>query len=271
LIGASFALAMKRARACAVVAGWDKSSSVLDEALKRGVIDEVDQAFAGEEVSSSDLIYLAMPVEEIIRFFGERGAQVKLGALITDAGSTKREVCRTAQLCLPKDRRFVGGHPIAGSHLRGLRHATAELFKDAPYVLIGDEDESARETALVAFKETLDLLGARVKLMTADEHDRAMALVSHLPQLVASALAAVIKEDADAGALIDLSGAGYRDMTRLAASSWSVWRSILTTNPAHIVMALDALVEKLSAVRAELRGEREGSRLEITGKLFMES
>ena len=271
LIGASFALALKRARLCTVVAGWDKSSSVLDEALERGVIDETDEAFARVEVSSSDLIYLAMPVEEIIGFLNERGASVKRGALITDAGSTKREICRAAQSCLAEDQYFVGGHPIAGSHLRGLRHASAELFNDAPYVLIAGEAEREREPPLVAFKETLRLLGARVTFMTADEHDRAMALISHLPQVVSSALAAVIKDQPDAGALAQLSGAGYRDMTRLAASSWSMWRGILATNPAYIVAALDTLVEKLSAVRDELRGEREGSPLEITGSLFLKT
>jgi prephenate dehydrogenase len=107
--------------------------------------------------------------------------------------------------------------------------------------------------------------------MTADEHDRAMALISHLPQLVSSALAAVVQDQPRAGALSHLSGAGYRDMTRLAASSWSMWRGILATNPAHIVAALDALVEKLSAVRDELRGAGEGSPLEMTGSLFRES
>jgi prephenate dehydrogenase len=271
LIGASFALALKRAGLCAVVAGWDKSSSVLDEARARGAIDETDQAFALGEVSSSDLIYLAMPVEEIIGFLNERGASVKPGALVTDAGSTKREICRAARSALPKDCRFIGGHPVAGSHLRGLRHASAELFKDAPYVLIAGEAESEHETKLYALKETLSLLGARVAFMTADEHDRAMALVSHLPQLVSSALQSVVGDQPDAGALLNLSGAGYRDMTRLAASSWSVWRGILATNPSHIVAALDTLVEKLSAVGDELRGAREGSQLKTTSSLFMKS
>jgi prephenate dehydrogenase len=270
LIGASFALALKRARLCAVVAGWDASSSVLDEARKRGVIDETDEAFARGAVSSSDLIYLAMPVEEIISFLHERGACVKPGALITDAGSTKQEICRAAQSSLPEGRSFVGGHPVAGSHLRGPAHASAELFNGAPYVLVAGE-ETVDKPSLSAFKETLRLMGARVTFMTADEHDRAMSLVSHLPQLVSSALAAVVHEQPDAAGLAHVSGAGYRDMTRLAASSWSVWRGILATNPSHLVAALDTLVEKLSAVRDELRSAGEGALLETTGSLFMKS
>jgi prephenate dehydrogenase len=271
LIGASFALAMRRAGACRRLAGWDVSPHVLDEALRRGVVDEVDHSFAGGEVSASDLIYLATPVGEIVAFLRERGRQVKSGAVVTDAGSTKQEVCRAAREHLPKDRPFVGGHPVAGSHLRGLENARAELFAGAPYVLTSVEDGSDRH-ALAALEETLGLLGARVHLMTAREHDRALALVSHLPQLVSSALAAVIADQTDEAALVKLSGAGYRDMTRLAASPWSVWRDILATNPAQVAAALDALVSKLAAAREELRDHagRGGDGLEITGSLFKE-
>src|ERR1700674_4211060 len=112
LIGASFALALRRASACAQIAGWDSSSSELEEAVRTGVIDEVDQAFAiegaSEGVSSSDLIYLAMPIGEIIGFLRARGRQIKSGAVITDAGSTKVEICHAARLHLPEAQRFVG-------------------------------------------------------------------------------------------------------------------------------------------------------------------
>jgi prephenate dehydrogenase len=269
LIGASFALALKRARACERIAGWDTSVLTLDAALARGVIDEVDSSFAGGAVSSSALIYLAMPVKGIIEFLGARGRQIKPGAVVTDAGSTKSAVCRAARAHLPADRQFIGGHPIAGSHLRGLEHASADLFVGAAYVLVAGEDER-ETTALVALRETLERLGARVFLMTADEHDRALALVSHLPQLASSALAAVVKDQPDARALAGWSGAGYRDMTRLAASSWSVWRDILATNPAHIGAALDLLIRRLTIVRDELQSSSERSVFEATSRLFVE-
>ncbi|SRR6266542_1511072 len=281
LIGASFALALRRAGACARIAGWDASASVLEEAVRAGVIDEVDQAFvdqafgtkgASESVSSSDLIYLAMPVAEIIEFLSKQACQIKPDAVITDAGSTKVEICRAARLHLTGVQRFVGGHPVAGSHLQGLAHARNDLFAGAPYVLVteGDQDQGDAHTAL---KETLDLLGACVTHMTAAEHDRVMALVSHLPQIVASALAAVTKDQPDFSALVSLSGAGYRDMTRLASSSWSVWGGILATNSTETVAALDALVGKLTAVRNELVDCSEGVGLEltITRSLFGES
>ncbi|MGB9179392.1 MAG: prephenate dehydrogenase/arogenate dehydrogenase family protein, partial [Pyrinomonadaceae bacterium] len=252
LIGGSFALALKRSGAVARISGWDVSARSLDEALARGAIDEIDESFAGGEISSADLIYLAMPVDEIIRFFHERGSLVKTGAIVTDAGSTKAEICRVALEYLPAGRHFVGGHPIAGSQHAGISHARAELFNDAPYVLMRDNEQSS-EDALSAVKELIKQTGARVELMTAEAHDRAMAFVSHLPQLMSNALAATVTGQSNADELKRLSGSGYRDMTRLAESSWSIWRDILLTNDANIADALDLLIEKLVSVRDELR------------------
>jgi prephenate dehydrogenase len=175
-------------------------------------------------------------------------------------------VCRAARGLARGGRRFVGGHPVAGSHLRGAAHARADLFEGAPYVLTPAEDggDPASLAALAALEETLRRVGARVCVTSAAEHDRALALVSHLPQLASGALAAVVEALPDADALKALSGAGFRDMTRLAASPWSVWRDILATNPAEVADALDAFVSKLSAVRDELRD----GRLSMAGTLF---
>jgi prephenate dehydrogenase len=271
LIGASFALALRRAGACKQIAGWDVSRSALNEAVTTGAIDEVDQAFAVGSVSSSDLIYLAMPVGEIIEFLREGARQVKPGAVITDAGSTKVEICRAARMHLKEAQQFVGGHPVAGSHLQGLAHARNDLFAGSPYVLVTDREQNAGH-AYTAVKETLELLGANVTTMTAGEHDHAMAFVSHVPQIVSSALAAVTKDQSDADALVSISGAGYRDMTRLASSSWSMWSDILTTNSSETTAALDAFLEKLTAVRDELQecGER-GGELNLTRSLFGET
>jgi prephenate dehydrogenase len=252
LIGASFALALRRAGACVRLAGWDMDASALDEALKRGVIDEADRTFTVGEVSPSDLVYLAMPVGQIIEFLREHTRQIKPGAVVTDAGSTKLEVCRAARAGPRKDWRFVGGHPVAGSQRSGSAHARADLFAGAPYVLTSTEDGSDPD-ALAALEETLGLLGARVRVMTAREHDRALALVSHLPQVVSGALAATVARQPDAASLASLSGTGYRDMTRLAASPWSMWRDILATNPSEIADALDVLLAQLAAARDELR------------------
>ena len=250
LIGGSFALAFRRIEPGATIAGWDTSPPVLKAALQRGVIEKVDEAFASGGMSNSDLIYLAMPVNAIIDFLRTGGAQIKPGAVITDAGSTKEEICRAARERLPQDRIFIGGHPIAGSEHAGLSHARANLFTGAPYVLI-DEDFHLAEPRR-RLQKTLAPIGARVKFMSAAEHDRALAKVSHLPQLLSSALAAAIKCDPNSAEMLAVAGSGLRDMTRLSKSSWSVWRDILATNPACIKLALDDFMLRLQALRGEI-------------------
>jgi prephenate dehydrogenase len=252
LVGASFALALREAGACSGVAGWDTDPVVLGEALRLGVIEEVDEAFREGGVSGSDLVYLAAPVGQIVEFLRAGAPHVRPGAVVTDAGSTKVEICRAASSQTEKAWRFVGGHPVAGSHLRGPAHARAQLFEGAPYVLTPPEDASDL-SALAALEETLGALGARVRVMTAEEHDRALARLSHLPQLVSCALSTAVGEDLGAGELSALAGPGYRDMTRLASSPWAVWRDILDTNPQEVADALDSLIPKLAAARDGLR------------------
>ena len=252
LIGASFALALRRAGACRSVAGWDTDPAALDEAVRLGAVDEADDAFAAGRLSRADLVYLAAPVGQIVELLRARAHHFKPGAVVTDAGSTKAEVCRAALPQAQRGWRFVGGHPVAGSHLCGAAHARADLFEGAPYVL-AEAEEGGDAEALAALAATLKLVGARVRVMPAAEHDRALALLSHLPQLVSCALASAVEGRPDADSLAGLAGAGYRDMTRLAASSWGVWRDILATNSTEVADALDHLVTKLAAVRDELR------------------
>ncbi len=263
LMGGSFALALRQNSLAERIAGWDVSREALGEALRLGIIDEVDEAF-----NAADLIYLAAPVNEIKKFLSERACQDKEGAIITDAGSTKREIVDAARAHMPEDRFFVGGHPVAGSHLRGVAHSRAELFNGAPYVLV--QDFQTNEEALNALKETIESTGARVRLMSAEEHDRAMAFVSHLPQLVSSALAKTVGSQPDSSSLQEISGTGFRDMTRLAESSWDVWRDIFMTNAAPAARALDILIRELADVRDELIefDSEKGSELALTKLLF---
>jgi prephenate dehydrogenase len=261
LIGASFALALKRSGTCRRIAGWDIAVDVLEEALQCGIIDEVDSSFADGAVSQSDLIYLAMPVGGIIDFLRGLGSQIKVGALVTDAGSTKVEICRVAREHLPDGVVFIGGHPIAGSQHSGLSYSSAELFRDVPYVLV---DDSERTAQLRTFKETLKAIGARVTLMTPEAHDRALTFISHLPQLLSTTLAATLGNVPHVDSLLAVAGSGFRDMTRLAGSSWSMWRDILETNDAQITAALDVFAQELDIVREELRGRSEGKRGEMS-------
>ena len=251
LIGSSFALALKHGQLCDRILGWDTSASVLNNALTLGVIDDVDHALPAGDVSTSDLIYLAMPILQIVRFIREQLPQTKPGAIITDAGSTKRVICDAAIEHLPDNRYFIGGHPIAGSHLSGVRHGRADLFKEATYVLTTGNSAPQSE-AFNQVHSIVKALGARAKLMTANDHDRVVAWISHLPQLLSSALAKAVSEQSDAAALIAMAGPGYRDTTRLAESSWSMWRDVLATNRAEVAAALEAMLASLSSARDAL-------------------
>jgi chorismate mutase-like protein len=270
LIGASFALALRKTGTCRRIAGWDIAEEVLQEGLRRGIIDEVDSSFADGAPSQSDLIYLAMPVSGILELLRERGQQINAGALVTDAGSTKVEICHAARGHLPDGVVFVGGHPIAGSEHSGLAYSDAELFVDAPYVLVDDSEETDQ---LRAFEETLKAIGARVRLMTPEAHDRALTFISHLPQILSTTLAATLGNEPDVEALLAVSGSGFRDMTRLAGSSWSMWRDILESNHGQIAAAVDVFAQKLDIVREELRAHCEGKRAEMseTEQIFTEA
>jgi prephenate dehydrogenase len=252
LVGSSFALALKRNQISERVLGWDVSPPVLDEALDRGIIDEVDQSFSKGAVSNAELIYLAMPILQIVQFLRHHSSHVSCGAIITDSGSTKRTICSAASAHLPATIHFVGGHPIAGSHHSGPQHATADLFAAASYVLTRD-NAAPDSAAFNKVRDTIAALGCQVQIMTAAEHDRVFALVSHLPQLLSSALATTIAQQPDSDALNRMAGPAFRDMTRLAGSSWSMWRDLLASNPREISTALDLVLAKLRAARDELQ------------------
>jgi len=251
LIGVSFALALRRNRLAAHIAGWDTSETALADALSTRILDEVDYSFSIGAMSDADLIYLAMPVNAIVDFLKTQGLSIKAGTLITDAGSTKTTIVHVANEFLPQDSPFIGGHPIAGSHLRGMEHAEADLFSRRPYILIAKEIENPEPCERLS--ETIARIGARSVLMTAGEHDRAMAFVSHLPQILSSVLDNTIESVADSERLLDVAGSGYTDMTRLALSSWSIWRDILLTNHGEIGFALDEFIGRLQLVRDEMR------------------
>lgn len=250
LIGCSFALALRRVCQPGLrITGWDAAPQNLDEALRRGAIDEVAADLAQNRPPAADLIYLAMPVGQIVAFLRDYGAQLAPHTTVTDAGSTKLEICRAASAHLAPHCEFIGGHPVAGSHFSGPAYARADLFEGAAYVLTPLRESAAFDR----FAGVIEDFRARVHCMDAAEHDRALALVSHLPQLMSSALAATVNGREDAARINELSGPGYRDMTRLAASSWSIWRDILASNREPIAEALDAYIARLTAVRDELR------------------
>ncbi|MEK6405535.1 MAG: prephenate dehydrogenase/arogenate dehydrogenase family protein [Acidobacteriota bacterium] len=248
LIGGSFALAARRAGLAERITGWDRKDA-LDEARARGVIDGIESAFDSDRVSEADLIYLAAPVGAILNFLRTRANSLKPGAIVTDAGSTKRSICRAAREALPHEVAFVGGHPMAGSERTGVEFADADLFSGAAYALVADGGPDS--DAMRAVTQVVSSIGANPIAMTAERHDRIAARISHTPQMLSTALALAVARRGEAETLA-LAGSGFMEMTRLAESRWSVWEDICRTNADEVSSALDEAIAEIEAVRAAI-------------------
>jgi prephenate dehydrogenase len=263
LIGGSFALAARHAGLAERITGCG-DKQYLQAALDYGVIDGVDEAFENDELSNADFIYLAAPVGTIIEFLREKGRFIKAGAIVTDAGSAKREICRAAHEFLGEGVHFIGGHPMAGSHKVGVEFANSELFRNAPYAIVIDEanqfsHESAKK-ALQKLTKVIELIGGRPVQLTADKHDEIVARISHAPQLISTAVALAVQKSQGKAAL-ELAGKGFADMTRLAQSNWSVWEDIVDANTDNIDSALTEVIIELQAIREKVTN-KESSQLQ---------
>jgi prephenate dehydrogenase len=258
LIGGSFALALRRAgfRGRITACGGQRGPRW---ALDHGIIDSIEDSFDKGSVSNADLVYLAAPIHGIIHFLETSGSLLKPGALVTDAGSTKLEISRIAKMNLPDSVAFIGGHPMAGSELRGVECARENLFDGAVYALTPDDLTDTQ--SLDVLVELIRAIGANHLVTDPSSHDIAVALISHLPQLVSTSLASLPDGMASNPLAQELAASGWRDMTRLAASSWTIWRDICATNQTNIASALELMIERLKGVReAVAAGDFEGVR-----------
>ena len=263
LIGGSFALAARRAGLAERITGWD-SPDVVDQACALGVIDSPEESFESGGCQS-DLIYLAAPVGAIVSILEHGEKLFRNGSIVTDAGSTKRRICSAAE-SIPSSVQFVGGHPMAGSHNTGLAHADGGLFEDAPYALVHVESGRDSRDAALMMEEVVLALGAKPVQVSAEEHDRIVARVSHTPQLLATSLArsvsgAMSQED------FRLTGSGFAETIRLAGSSWSVWEDICKSNSVEITLALDELISEIR----EMRNNIGSGDFESVGQAFNEA
>jgi prephenate dehydrogenase len=248
LIGGSIALRIRTTWPEVRIVGVDRPS-VLAHATGAGAIERGFERL--DQIPPADLVVLAAPVRQNVKLLGEL-ARLDSHALITDAGGTKREIVKAAS-ALGVASRFVGGHPIGGAERGGFGFAHQELFTGRPWIFTTDAS-----TALPS-RERLEAfvrgLGARPVWLDAAGHDRLMAYVSHLPQLVISALMDTVGAAAQPDGL-RLAGRGLHDSTRLASSPADVWREVCSTNADVVAGALDQMIERLSELRADLqRGE----------------
>lgn len=249
LIGASFGLALRKAGFTGPITGVS-SERALAEALAAGAIDRASPL--PEAAAEADLIFLAQPIGRILDTIHHLDPLVRPGALVTDAGSTK---CEISDLALQHIRRcqFLGGHPMAGKEKRGAAAADAGLFQDATWVLTPEDPADLRTAAAGDFVHWLKRIGAHPIAMDPEEHDRVVALTSHLAQLASTALASTVAEHLHPPERLAVAGPGLTDMTRLALSSYDLWRDILATNSESIERALSVYIQKLEHLRENLR------------------
>ena len=244
LIGGSLGLAARRRGLAGRVIGVGRQSATLDQARQLGAIDEASLDLA-DAVSRADVAVFCTPVSLIAEQVLAAAPGCAQGTLLTDAGSTKAAIVRALDGKLPPGVAFVGSHPLAGSEKRGPEHADADLFQDRVAVVTPTPrgDRAAVERT-VGFWQAL---GSRVKLMSPDEHDRALAVTSHLPHLLASALAAILPPE-----LRELTATGFRDATRIAAGDPSLWTGIFMHNRAALIDALGLVQDQVIQFKTAL-------------------
>jgi len=271
LMGASIALAARRIWPSALLIAIDRKD-VIERAMRMHAAD-----VGGDDLvmaAGADLVILAAPVRANIEMLVELPQHVPGDAVVTDVGSTKREVMAAAA-ALPARLRFVGGHPLAGAAIGGLDAARPDLFKGRPWLVCPDagsnrlrqgSGESAealrakaedpalpRDNRLTDF---IEALGAHPHVISPEEHDALVAYLSHLPQFAASALLHLVGDRAGADGLA-LAGRGLSDTTRLASSPPDIWRDIAETNADNLSHAIDELIELLQRLKPGAAGSRD--------------
>jgi len=252
LIGGSIAMALKGRGTARSVIGVGRSASRLQEARDRGIIDEglLELSVAAYR---SDLLVFCTPVDRIAAGVREAAAACRPGTLITDAGSVKGSICRDLSEELPSGVEFVGAHPLAGSEKQGFEFAEATLFEDRVCVVTPVTTTSPR--ALERVSSFWKSLGATLVEMPPEAHDRSLGETSHLPHLVAAALAATLQSGNRA-----LAASGFRDTTRIASGDPDLWSAILLANRGEVLASLTRFGESLERLRVALE-ERDSRAL----------
>lgn len=246
LLGGSLGLAVRQRGLARQIIGVGHQQASLDLAVQRGAIDAgtLDLRAA---VVHSDLVVFCTPVDLIVAQARQAADHCPPGTLFTDVGSTKAEIVRGLE-GLPRGVRFVGSHPLAGSEKRGIEHAEADLY-DGRLTVITPTPLSAPD-ALRSVRDFWEALGCRVRHLAPEEHDRALALTSHLPHLLASALAGLLPPE-----LHDLTATGFRDTTRIAAGDPVLWTGIFEQNRQAVLQALTRYLDHLRVYEQALRRE----------------
>ncbi len=264
LIGGSFALALRRRKFAGRIVGCDREAA-LKRAKMCGVIDN---GFCEpiDAVRGSQLVVLATPVLAIVDLIRRLGSGLPPSTLLTDVGSTKAAVAQQALEVFGKNarHRFLAGHPMAGKEKSGVEFADAELFKNAVWFLTPLPGQNLHEGLFPEFVGWIDQIGARVAMLPPDDHDRLCAWISHVPQMISTALAAaLVDEFGEEAPLLPAGGRALREMTRISASPYSMWRDIAISNKTNLADALFKVEQRLAHIRENLTTRQLAEEFEL--------
>lgn len=253
LIGGSFGLAIKATGFRGRIVGCD-SKQVLAKAKRKHAIDQ-GSSDPVEACKGSNLVFLATPVGGIIELIAKVAPHLGPDTLLTDVGSTKSEILRAAEKSFRTDmtRRFLAGHPMAGKENSGIEFADPELFQGAVWFFTPAQKQNLKTGKTAELLALVRKIGARIAVLEANEHDQLCAWISHIPQMLSTALASTLVEEYGEDApLLEAGGRALREMTRIASSPYSMWRDIALTNKQSIADALIKLEKKLAHIRENL-------------------
>lgn len=258
LLGTSVGLALRGAGYRGAIAGWNRSPEQAELALEMGAVDSISKHLlqVGREC---DVVLIAVPIFATLDIMEQLSGLLGPNQLVTDVGSTKAQISAAGNRLFNQAGRaaFLPGHPMAGKERGGAALGDAELFRGATWIFTDDSgaERSEHAVALVAaWREWVTAMGARIVDLDPVRHDELVAWVSHLPQFAATAMSALLEDElGDALEIKDVGGRGLREMTRLGASPFSMWRDIAHTNTEHIETVLQAFEQRIAYLRENLR------------------
>lgn len=263
LIGGSIGLAVLKRDINKEVVAYDVKQDRLEEALRRRAIT-MAVASPKDVAGAADLVVLASPVKSIPSVFAEINNSLREGAIVTDVGSAKSRIVEEIEPLVREGISFIAGHPLAGSEDEGIEAADADMFEGAVWLLTpGGEPHRGKYEELCSF---IKGLGARPLAMDPARHDELIALMSHLPQVVASALAGFVADHVDYELAPKLAAGGFRDTTRLAASSPELWVEILNENRDHVLELLGGFKDRIGELQDAIEKENWPSLKELLAK-----
>jgi len=253
LIGGSLGLALRKKKFAGRIVGCDREA-ILERARKRGAID-AGTPEPGDAIRGSQLVVLATPVLAIVDLIERVGPVLSAKTLLTDVGSTKAAVVERAAKVFGRNagKRFLAGHPMAGKEMSGVDYADADLFQGAAWFFTPLPGQSLNEGLFAEYAGWIDQIGARIAMLPAEEHDRLCAWISHVPQMISTALAAALVEEFGAEApLLPAGGRALQEMTRISSSPYSMWRDIAISNQKNLESALWKVEQRLAHIRENL-------------------